>query len=123
MKNIFKVIALSFVMLAGIGSMNAQSLKQDENKPEVIAKKQTAELSEQLQLNGDQQRAVFRALVSKESNYKKYVAGKDLNNAAVQADKKKFDDVLDAAPLTLLRTHHVLMQGGEKALLLLRMRA
>ena len=97
MKNIFKVIALSFVMLAGIGSMNAQSLKQDENKPEVIAKKQTAELSEQLQLNGDQQRAVFRALVSNETNYRKYVAGKDLNNAAVQADKKKFDDVLDAA--------------------------
>jgi len=97
MKNILKVIALSVVMLAGIGTMNAQSLKQNENKPEVIAKKKTAELSEQLELTGDQQRAVFRALVAKESNYKKYVTGKDMNNAAVQADKKKFDGVLDAA--------------------------
>jgi len=97
MKNIFKVIAISFVMLLGMGTMNAQSLKQDQNKPEVIAKKQTAELNEQLELNGDQQRAVFRALVSKETNYKKHVTGKDMTNAAVKADKKKFDDLLDAS--------------------------
>ncbi|NNM24291.1 MAG: hypothetical protein HKO54_12150 [Flavobacteriaceae bacterium] len=94
MKNLFKVIAFSFVMLLGMGTMNAQTLKQDESKPEVIAKKQTAELSEQLSLNGDQQRAVFRALVSKESNYKKHVLGQDVNKAAVAANKKKFDDQL-----------------------------
>ena len=95
MKNLFKVITFSFVMLLGMGTMNAQSLKQDQNKPEVIAKRQAADLSAKLDLNGDQQRAVFRALVSKESNYKKHVNGKDLNNAGVAASKKKFDDVLN----------------------------
>ncbi len=97
MKNIFKVIAVSFVILLGMGTMNAQTLKQDENKPEVIAKKQTADLTEKLELNGDQQRTVFRALVSKETNYRKYVTGKDMKNAAVMADKKKFDDLLNTS--------------------------
>lgn len=97
MKSIFKVIAISFVMLVGMGTMDAQTLKQDQNKPEVIAKKQTAELSSELGLNGDQQRAIFRALVTNESNYKKHVNGKDLNNAAVAASKKKIDDALNAS--------------------------
>ena len=97
MKNLFKILTFSFVMLLGMGTMNAQSLKQDQNKPEVIAKKQTADLSEQLDLTGDQQRAVFRALVSKESNYKKHVNGKDLSDTGVAANKKKIDDVLNTS--------------------------
>lgn len=84
-------------MLLGMGSMNAQGLKQNQNKPEVIAKTQTAELSQELSLNGEQQRAVFRALVTKESNYKKQVTGKDLKNAAVMASKNKIDNTLQAA--------------------------
>ena len=95
MKNIFKVIAFSFTMLIGMSSVNAQSLKQNQNRPEVIAKKQTQELSEKLNLTGDQQRYVFRALVSKESNYKKYVTGKNANDASVIANKKKYDEVFD----------------------------
>lgn len=97
MKNIVKVIALSFVMLLGMGTMSAQGLKQDQNKPEVIAKTKTADLSQKLELNGDQQRAVFRALVSKETNYKKHIVGKDLKDATVMASKKEFDNALDAA--------------------------
>ena len=97
MKNLFKVIAFSFVMLLGMGTMNAQGLKQDQDRPEVIAKQRTSELSQALDLNGDQQRAVFRALVSKESNYKKHINGKSASDAAVIANKKKFDDVLNTA--------------------------
>ena len=97
MKNLFKVLTVSLVMLLGMGTMNAQGLKQNQNKPEVIAKVQTAELSKELSLNGDQQRAVFRALVSKESNYKKQVNGKDMKNAAVKASKQKIDQTLEAA--------------------------
>lgn len=97
MKNLFKVITVSFVMLLGVGTMNAQSLKQNQDKPEVIAKAESAELSKELSLNGDQQRAVFRALVSKESNYKKQVNGKDMRNAAVRASKQKIDQTLEAA--------------------------
>jgi hypothetical protein len=97
MKNLFKVITVSFVMLLGMSTMNAQGLKQDQNKPEVIAKAQTAELSKELSLNGEQQRAVFRALVSKEANYKKQVNGQDMKNAAVKASKQKIDQALEAA--------------------------
>ncbi len=93
MKNIFKVIAMSFVMLAGIGSMNAQDLKQDQDRPEVIAKQQVSDLNDALQLSGDQQRTIFRALVSKASNYKKHVDGKSASDPTVIANKKKFDDV------------------------------
>ncbi|MBL4664016.1 MAG: hypothetical protein JKY22_10800 [Flavobacteriaceae bacterium] len=97
MKNIFKIIAVSFVMLIGTGTMSAQGLKQNQNKPEVIAKTQTAKLSQELVLNGNQQRAVFRALVTKESNYKKQISGKDMKNAAVRANKSKIDNTLEAA--------------------------
>lgn len=93
MKNFVKVLAVSFVMLLGMGTMNAQTLKQDQNSPEVVAKKQTHDLSQALDLNGDQQRAVFRAVMVKESNYNKYVNGKNPKDPAVQSAKKKHDEV------------------------------
>jgi len=97
MKNLVKVLAVSFVLMLGMGTMNAQTLKENANSPEAVAKQKTAELSEALNLSGDQQRAVFRALVVKESNYSKYVNGKDQKNAAVIAEKKKHDEVLDVS--------------------------
>ena len=97
MKNFFKVVTVAFVMLVGMGTMNAQTLKQNQNSPEAVAKQQTSELSESLGLNGDQQRAVFRALVVKESNYTKYVYGKDAKDAAVMAAKKKHEEVFETS--------------------------
>lgn len=97
MKNLIKIVAIAVLMIAGVGSAQAQSLKQNADRPEVIAKQQVEILSQQLGLNGDQQRAIFRALASKESNYQKYVNGKDLNDAKVKADKKRTDETLDAA--------------------------
>ncbi|NND62097.1 MAG: hypothetical protein HKN48_02765 [Flavobacteriaceae bacterium] len=97
MKKIIKIVAFSFVILLGTSTLSAQELTQNQDRPEVVAKQQVAALSDVLDLNGDQQRAVFRALVSKESNYRKNVNGKDLNNATVLANKKKYDATLDAA--------------------------
>lgn len=94
MKNVITVIAFALVMLLGIDSAVAQDLAQNANRPEVIAKTKTAELSETLQLNGDQQRSVFRALVANEVSYKKNISGKNPTDTQVIADKKKFDDAL-----------------------------
>ncbi len=97
MKNLFSVLAISCIMLFGMGSLNAQTLTQDQDRPEVIAKAKVADLSTKLDLNGDQQRALFRAYTAHQSNYKKHVIGQDISSPKVQADKQKFDDVLDAA--------------------------
>jgi hypothetical protein len=94
MKNLLTVIAFAFVMVLGVQNTSAQNLTQDQDRPEVVAKTQTAELTETLGLTGDQSRSVFRALVANEVNYRKHVQGKDLSNPTVAADKKKFDDVL-----------------------------
>lgn len=96
MKNLVKIIAFVFVMVLGVNSAVAQSLSQDEDRPEVIAKKQTEQLVEKLGLDGDQQRTVFRGLVSNEINYKKLVVGQDISDPSVIANKKKIDSSLDA---------------------------
>ncbi len=94
MKNLMTVVALAGSLFFGIQSASAQSLSQDQNRPEVIAKQETAEITNDLGLNGDQTRAVFRAMVAKEVSYQKNVSGKDQNNAAVKADKQKADAAL-----------------------------
>ncbi|MFT5983128.1 MAG: hypothetical protein ACI9RM_001569, partial [Ulvibacter sp.] len=73
MKNVITVIAFALVMLLGIDTTVAQALTQNTERPEVIAKTETANLSEALQLNGDQQRSVFRALVANEVSYRKHI--------------------------------------------------
>lgn len=96
MKNILKVVAITGLMVLGGQSISAQSLSQDQNRPETIAKTETAKLSETLGLNGDQTRAVFRALVAKEVGYQKYVEGKELSSSPAKAEKAKLDETLNA---------------------------
>lgn len=96
MKNIITVFVFAVTMLLGVQSMSAQELSQDKSRPEVIAKAETAKLTKNLDLSGDQGRAVFRALVAKEVGYQKGVQGKDANNASVSSEKKKLDDQLNA---------------------------
>ncbi len=91
MKNLLTIIAFAFVMLFGVQNTSAQNLTQNQDRPEVVAKAQAAKLTKELNLNGDQQRTIFRALVIKESNYRKQVNGKDLNNDNVATAKKKID--------------------------------
>ena len=98
MKNLLKIVAFAFVMVLGVNTAEAQ----DVDRPEVVAKQKTAELSEALNLNGDQQRSVFRALVAKEVNYRKHVNGKDMSDAKVIADKKKHDEVLTTSMKRIL---------------------
>jgi hypothetical protein len=98
MKNLLKIVAFAFVMVLSVNTAQAQ----DADRPEVVAKQKTAELSETLNLNGDQQRSVFRAMVANEVNYRKHVIGKDASNAQVIADKKKHDDVLTTSMKRIL---------------------
>ena len=63
MKNLLTIVAFALVMMFGVQSTNAQDLKQNDQKVEVIAKTQVAELSAELGLSGEQQRSLFRAFV------------------------------------------------------------
>lgn len=95
MKNLITVFAFAASMFFGIQTASAQkSLSQDQERPEVIAKQETATLTDNLGLNGDQTRATFRALVAKEVSYQKSVNGQDMNSAAVKAEKQKADAAL-----------------------------
>jgi len=97
MKNLLSVIALAFVLMFSTQNITAQSLTQDQERAEVVAKEQVAELTTQLDLTGDQTRTLYRAFVTKEVNYRKLVNGKDINNSQVASDKKKTDDVFTQA--------------------------
>lgn len=94
MKNLLTVFAFAASLFFGIQSASAQALSEDQNRPEVIAKQETAEITEDLGLNGDQTRAVFRAMVAKEVSYQKNINGKDQNSQAVKAEKEKADATL-----------------------------
>lgn len=94
MKNLLTIFAFALTMFLGGQTISAQELSQDSSRPEVIAKTETAKLTKTLGLSGDQGRAIFRALVAKEVGYNKKVAGKNIKDAAVAAEKKKLDDQL-----------------------------
>ncbi|KJJ37795.1 hypothetical protein [Aequorivita vladivostokensis] len=94
MKNLITVFAFAVTMLLGAQTASAQQLSQDNSRPEVIAKTETAKITDALNLNGDQSRAVFRAYVTKEVNYQKHIDGKDVADATVKANKQKFDSSL-----------------------------
>lgn len=102
MKNLLTVFAFAATMLFGMQSISAQSLSQDQNRPEVIAKQESAKMTDALGLSGDQTRAVFRALVAKEVSYQKNINGKDLTSATVKADKQKTDSELKEAMKKIL---------------------
>jgi len=94
MKNLFKIVAVAAVLVFGIQNTTAQSLSQDQERPEVIAKNKTSQLNDALDLTGDQQRYIFRALTANEVNYRKHISGKDVSNPEIAAKKKKYDDAL-----------------------------
>ncbi|MAN59499.1 MAG: hypothetical protein CMC08_06655 [Flavobacteriaceae bacterium] len=102
MKQIVKILAVALVMVLSTQNSVAQSLSQDQERPETIAKAQTEKLTEALNLDGTQSRAVFRALVSKEVSYKKQLAGKDIKEPTVAASKKKIDEDLSGSMKKIL---------------------
>lgn len=92
MKNVLTVFAFFATLFIGVNTVSAQSLKQDENRPEVVAKEEARILTEDLGLNGDQTRALFRALVTHKVDLQKNAEGKDPNSAAVKAEQQKIDE-------------------------------
>lgn len=102
MRNILSVFAFFATMFIGIQTVSAQSLKQDENRPEVVAKEESRILTEDLGLNGDQTRAVFRALVTHKVDLNKNVTGKNLNDASVKDEKAKIDNQLEESMKKIL---------------------
>jgi alcohol dehydrogenase class IV len=96
MKNLLTIVVFALVMIFSVQSTNAQGLKQNEQKAEVVAKTQVAELSAELGLSGDQQRTLFRAFVQKEVNYRKQVNGKSTTDATVVSNKKNIDATFKA---------------------------
>ena len=71
MTNLFSIIAFAFVTTLSVQNVSAQSISQNQDRPEVIAKTQILNLSNQLELTGDQSRTLFRALVTKEVSIRK----------------------------------------------------
>ena len=93
MKNLFSLIAFAFIMMLSVQNVSAQSISQNQDRPEVIAKTQLLELSNQLELTGEQSRTLYRVLVTKVVSIRK--SELDENKATMTADKKKADDIAD----------------------------
>ncbi len=88
MKNLLNVMFIVFSLFLTSQSLIAQERAEDR------AKMQVAELSDALELNGEQQRALFRAFVKKEAAYSKQITGYDLSDTEVIKAKKEIDDTL-----------------------------
>ncbi len=91
MKKLFSLVAFAFIMLLCIQNVSAQNISQNQDRPEVIAKNQLVNLSDQLSLTGDQSRTLFRALVTKEVSIRK--SELDENKTTMVIDKKKADEL------------------------------
>ena len=95
MKNLFSLIAFAFIMM-----LSVQSISQNQDRPEVIAKTQLLELSNQLELTGEQSRTLYRVLVTKVVSIRK--SELDENKATMTADKKKADELFYAQMKNIL---------------------
>ena len=95
MKNLFSLVAFAIIMLLSVQNVSAQNISQDQDRPEVIAKNQLVNLSDQLALTGDQSRTLFRALVTKEVSIRK--SKLDENKTTMVIDKKKADELFYVA--------------------------
>ena len=90
MKNIFSLVVLATLVLFSSQSLSAQSLKQNQDRPEVIANNELQILTIELDLNDIQRRTLFRALVTKEVSFRK--SDLNENKTTMEIDKKKAND-------------------------------
>ena len=91
MKNLFSIIAFACVIMFSLHTVSAQNVSQNQDRPEVIAKTQLLELSNSLDLTGEQNRTLYRALVTQEVSLRK--SNLDENKATSVADKEKANKV------------------------------
>lgn len=89
MKKFLSLIVVIFALAFNSQDANAQQ------RPEDVAKNKVAEISQALDLSGEQQRALWRVFVKKESAYAKHINGNDLSKPEVAATKKKIDATFD----------------------------
>ena len=94
MKNIFSLAILTSFILFSSQSLSAQSLKQNQDRPEVVANNELQILTNELDLNDIQRRTLFRALVTKEVSLRK--SELDENKASMETDQKKANDDFDS---------------------------
>ena len=97
MKKLLSILTFAIVVALGTQSANAQSLTRDTKKPEVIAKMKVAELDKVLDLNGDQERTIYRAIVAKEVNYTRYVLNGKGTAEERKANAAKYDKALNTS--------------------------
>lgn len=95
MKKILSTATLGVLLFLGSIAVQAQGLTVSDNRPENIAKEKVSMINDQLELSGDQQRALFRAYVKREVGIKKHIADKDSNSPAVQQQKSTLDNNLE----------------------------
>ena len=91
MKNLFSIIAFACVMMLSVQTVSAQNISQNQDRPEVIAKTQLLELSNSLELTGEQNRTLYRALVTQEVSLRKSDLAENKANSV--ADKEKANKV------------------------------
>ena len=103
MKNLFSLVTFAIIMLLSVQNVSAQNISQDQDRPEVIAKNQLVNLSDQLTLTGDQSRTLFRALVTKEVSIRK--SKLDENKTTMVIDKKKADELFYVEMKKTLTAH------------------
>jgi len=92
MKNIFRAITVFLTMVAGLNQMNAQSLERNLNSPNEVAKKQLLELTETLNLTTDQQKYIYRAILAKGSNSRRYLSGNASNGLSISENKERIEN-------------------------------
>ena len=90
MKNIFSLVVLATLVLFSSQSSSAQSLKQNQDRPEVVANNELQILTNELDLNDIQRRTLFRALVTKEVSFRK--SELDENKETKATDQKKANE-------------------------------
>src|SRR5690554_8198468 len=97
MKKILSTATLGVLLFLGSIAVQAQGLTVSDNRPENIAKEKVSMINEQLDLSGDQERALFRAYVKREVGIKKHIENKDSNSQAVQNQKALLNKDLEKA--------------------------
>ena len=97
MKKIVSTATLGILLFLGSVVVHAQGLTVSDKRPENIAKEKISMIQKEIELSGDQQRALFRAYVKREVGIKKHIADKDPKSPAVQQQKSILNNELEKA--------------------------
>lgn len=85
MKRLLHIFIIGFLIITG--NLYAQGLRVSHDKPESIAKEKVDQIVTALDLNGSQERALFRAYVKHEVGFKKYIDNNDVKPEANSKEK------------------------------------